>query len=267
MIVKRMLLASWIVMAVSVGRTDMALGQQVTLGTPMQRLNDSFYESFGFNWGFRSNRPGGLFFHNGGAGQAVPPFGNFNPNSQAGFGFGGNGWHFGFSGGAGSSRSIISETPYVTVPNGGFGYVGNQSLRPFVTGVVPVVGDGSRTMLDERLRRLAEEGSQDARNYRGKDIQGAVAASNDDPMSLGPQTPSSAEQSELSVAEIRRRQQAAEAAMSAEIDQLVARARSAEADGKRAVARIYLEQAARRASGEQRQTLLEKIAELRRTSE
>ncbi|MCA9225978.1 MAG: hypothetical protein KDA47_10225 [Planctomycetales bacterium] len=267
MVCKRWLLASWIVMAVATGRTDHALGQQVTLGTPMQRLNDSFYESFGFNWGFRSNRPGGLFFHNGGVGQAVPPFGNFNPNSQAGFGFGGNGWHFGFSGGAGSSRSIISETPYVTVPNGGFGYVGNQSLRPFVTGVVPVVGDGSRTMLDERLRRLAEDGSQDSRDYRGETLPDEAAAGDDAPLSLGPQTPSSAEQSDLSVAEIRRQQQAAETAMSAEIDRLVARAKLAEAEGKRAVARIHLEQAARRASGEQRQRLLEKIAELRRAAE
>ena len=41
----------------------------------------------------------------------------------------------------GSRRSFTSQTPTVVVPQGGTGAIFSGSLRPFVVGVVPVVGD------------------------------------------------------------------------------------------------------------------------------
>ena len=44
--------------------------------------------------------------------------------------------------GQGSSRSIVSQTPSVTVMNGQTGYMSDTSQTPFVVSLVPVVGGG-----------------------------------------------------------------------------------------------------------------------------
>ena len=84
----------------------------------------------------------GFNFNQGSFDSAIPPFGNFDPNTVGRFGFRNGGASFNFAFGQGSDRSIVSQTPTVVVPNGGFGSVTDQTFRPFVTGVVPVIGGG-----------------------------------------------------------------------------------------------------------------------------
>ena len=136
---------------------------QSTPGSPFRSGGDSFFENFGVNFGFNiparlpanggsaivgltpqgAINPGGINFVQGGAAAAIPPFGGFVPGGNTlGFSINGPGGSatFGFSASQGSSRSMSSQTPSVTVMNGGTGFVSDASLRPFVTSVVPVVG-------------------------------------------------------------------------------------------------------------------------------
>ena len=74
----------------------------------------------------------------------MPPFGNFDPNAglRTGVGFGGGGvsGNLGLTFNQGSSRSISSTTPSLTTTNGYPGSITSQTMRPFVTGITPVVG-------------------------------------------------------------------------------------------------------------------------------
>lgn len=303
--------------------------QQVTSTVPGYRVGDSFHEMFGLHWGFsRSGPGGGVFFDNGGFGGATPAFGGFDPNSAARFGFargGTNGGFFlDFIASQGSNRSIVSQSPILTLPNGGAGAFYNSSLTPFVTGWVPVVG---QSPLEERLSRLRQgdrggprdpdaatsappatdadptapppapeaagekvnaaaedsgkpnEGKPVARSTRvyaseslslGKssrevDARGAseLGASGDGGVASNP-TASTAAKGDLSVAEIRRRQAQETAERNDEVEQLVVKAREAELQGKGGVARIYYQQASRRATGARQQELAAKLRELSR---
>ncbi len=74
--------------------------------------------------------------------------------------------------------------------------------------------------------------------------------------------PSTATHGDLSVAEIRRQQAQEGDADQKEIRRLVERARGAEEAGKSGVAKIYYNMAARRAEGEMRRQILDKIKDL-----
>lgn len=148
--------------------------QQIQLTSPFHSLNDSYYENFGIGLSpiERTGRRGGWFFSGLPANSAPPPFGGYDPAADARFGF--RMGPFGISGiaGQGSSRSHVMEAPTIVIPNGGTGSIFSGSIRPFVTGVVPVVGNApmgpmvpSRTPvmtspLAERLERLG--GSEEA---------------------------------------------------------------------------------------------------------
>lgn len=305
--------------------------QQVTSTVPGYRVGDSFHELFGLHWGFRMGGPGGgVFFDNGGFGGAAPAFGGFDPNSAARFGFargGTNGGFFlDFIASQGSNRSIVSQSPILTLPNGGAGAFYNSTLTPFVTGWVPVVGQNP---LEERLSRLrqgdrggprdsdaapvvrqtADEHSDDAENEqpvppvkREEDVAKAddaeantgkqatrstkvyrpeslkLGQSNREADSrvaseggasgggggVGAPTSSTAAKGDLSVAEIRRRQARELAERNDEVEQLMAKGREAESQGKGGVARIYYQQASRLATGERLQELAAKLRELSR---
>lgn len=122
-----------------------AQSPQVHVSAPYQGINDSFYEMYGTRWFLNRAGPNGNFFANFGGG-AIPPFGGFDPNSGARLGVGGRafntGFGFNFVASQGSSRSIVSSTPSVTFMAPGGGSFRSQSFRPFVTGIIPVVGDG-----------------------------------------------------------------------------------------------------------------------------
>lgn len=118
-----------------------AFAQQVTVGAPTHTINHSFFEGIGTSWGIRGN---GFTFQFGGPQIPLPPAGQ--PDMGAGL-TGGLAWigpsattHLNFHALQGSRSSMISQTPSVTLPNGGTAYIGDASMSPFVISVIPVVG-------------------------------------------------------------------------------------------------------------------------------
>jgi hypothetical protein len=277
-----------------------AAAQYSAIATPFHTANDSFFENMGIGFGFSlpgaGFRPGddrgpsgtiGLgptgrpnsrlpFVQGGGV---APPFGGGGavaPMGGFGFGTAGGGLNTSVVGGfsQGSSRSIVSETPMVVVPNGGQGTFIDATQRPFVTGFIPVVGGygpgpgygmpTSRAVspLFERIQRLNAQGALRRQATRAAD---PGASQDNDRLALGAaasQAVSSAEQGDLSVAEIRRRQAAQGDAADEELAGWIERARGAEAAGKQNVARIYYRMAAARATGDLKQELQAKYREL-----
>ena len=92
-----------------------AQAQYSTVTSPFNNVSNSFFEHFGVGFGFRGD---GFFFNQNGAGAALPPFGNFDPNAGATFGFGGPNAFLSISASQGSTSSMTSQSPSVTVPNG-----------------------------------------------------------------------------------------------------------------------------------------------------
>ena len=119
-----------------------ASSQQVTVSTPYQSLNDSFFENMGTSWGLSG--PNWNFSFGGSPMQAAPHFGGFDPSAGANFGFGGGsggvGGYFGGTWSQGNRRSFTSQTPSVTLQNGMPGGIFDTSQSPFVISYVPVVG-------------------------------------------------------------------------------------------------------------------------------
>lgn len=115
--------------------------QLINTTTPFQNLNSSFYESNSIGWSLR----GDGWFANFGGGAPIPaPFGapGNGGGLSGGFGFGGGGLSggLGFNFAQGSSRSISSSAASVTTMNGMPGSIQSGTIRPFVTGVTPIVG-------------------------------------------------------------------------------------------------------------------------------
>jgi hypothetical protein len=144
-----------------------ARGQYSAIAAPFNNVGESYYENIGISWG--ASGPN-WFFNNGGLGAAVPPFGGHDPGADANFGFAGRSgntnFFFNLRAGQGSSRTFTSETPSIVVPNGGTGTLFHGQVRPFVTGIVPVVGGYPTgfaprpsvvSPLAERLSRLQAE--------------------------------------------------------------------------------------------------------------
>src|SRR6185369_16995829 len=80
----------------------------------------------------------------GGFGGATPQFGNFNPTTVANFGFAilsDLEVFFVLAAGQGDTRANILQAPKVTLFNGQFAFVSDTTQQPFVTTVIPVVGD------------------------------------------------------------------------------------------------------------------------------
>ena len=77
-------------------------------------------------------------------GSTLPQFGGFDPNSVANFGFAilsDIEVFFVLAAGQGDTRANILQAPKVTLFNGQFAFVSDTTQRPFVTTVIPVVGD------------------------------------------------------------------------------------------------------------------------------
>jgi general secretion pathway protein D len=80
----------------------------------------------------------------GSFGGATPQFGNFNPTTVANFGFAilsDLEVFFVLAAGQGDTRANILQAPKVTLFNGQVGFVSDTTQQPFVTSVIPVVGD------------------------------------------------------------------------------------------------------------------------------
>lgn len=149
---------------------------QVTIEVRFITLNDRFYERIGIDFNFEVDDntsqargqnpitpddtgpsmafgldPNGLptvdfdyAFTQGSFGSAVPQFGGFDAATAANFGFAilsDIEVFFLLQAAQGDTRTNVLQAPKVTLFNGQMGMVLDQSQRPFVTSVIPVVGD------------------------------------------------------------------------------------------------------------------------------
>ena len=251
---------------ISFGESGFA--QQTMITLPSHQLNDGFFERIGVGWHFESTRPNSrMFFNYPGLNSAVPFFGGWNPANDARFGFGGRhgNTRFGFNMALqqGSSRSMIGSAPSVMVPNGGSGSITNMTLRPFVTGWIPVVGQQVRPPLrlpagyQPRSRRSVVSES----SPRSTAKEPALRLSS--PPVKTNSSITTATRSAPSIDEIRRLQLLEDQARLQKVEELMERARGAEQAGKLGVARIYYQQAANRSTGELKKLLLERAQELK----
>jgi hypothetical protein len=256
----------------------LATAQQANVGAPLNTAGSGFHENIALSWGVQGN---GWFFNSGGP----APFGGGAPGGGAmfggGFGGGGLSGRFRLTAEQGSSTTLGSQSPSVTVMNGGSGYFSDTTIRPFVTGLIPVVGNipsapggpvlgtTSISPVLDRLARLEAEGRLAPPPNREQAPTQKVAAEHAlakplVPLQGGPAAgaASSAERGDLSVAEIKARNAAATPNVDNELLAYIEKAKSMEADQKPGVARIYYQMAARRAQGEQQLQLLAKLREL-----
>jgi len=272
--------------------------QQATVSTPSHSLSESFAERIGTQWGlnFRNG-----FIRFGGPGVAMPPFGNFDPNSGLNFGFGFRGGDVnGFWGGSfgqGFQRSLVSQTPMITLTGGVPGYFGDASISPFVMGYVPVVGgypifpartpgyssgvgsDAVRQALQSVRSRNQPQGavgpsppSRDVRddlNRVGEEPAPAATAPAKAPADvavekLAAARASSAGRSAPSVAEARRLGAAESEAARQEAERYWQKGLEAEKEGSLASARIYYRMAAKRATGEFQRQILSRLEAMKK---
>ena len=165
---------------------------QSHLSTPWRGASSGFYERVGVGWGFRQQTPGGFFFFNNGGPGPLPPFGGFDPGAQASFGVGGRSgnlsWNFGVVASQGSSQSIVSQSPSIVLPNGGTGFFYDTIQRPFVMGIVPIVGAQPISPVQERLMRLQYEKALKGRADRDRDKSADELNVSRSPASPGPMT-------------------------------------------------------------------------------
>ncbi len=120
-----------------------ANAQAINTTVPFQNLNSNFYESHSLGWFLRGP---GWFANFGGGAPLQPPFappGAIGSGLSGGFGFGGGGVSggLGFNFAQGSNRSISSTAASVTTMNGSPGGIQSGVIRPFVTGITPVLAD------------------------------------------------------------------------------------------------------------------------------
>ncbi|MDG2014287.1 MAG: hypothetical protein P8J33_12335 [Pirellulaceae bacterium] len=220
--------------------------QMINVQTPFQSNQDSFYERQGIGFGFsvpggnriRGLSPAGQVLPNvqltqGSFGSTIPGFGGYQPNSSLRTGFvTGNGLSFGLEMGKGFRRSSVSQTPSVTMMNGGSASIFSGSQVPFITSINPVVGAGFSS----------------SRLYRKPSTDQAIDSSSVPPSSYYEQ--STASQGDLSVADIRKQRQASmqleKQALRAELESLIATAESLEAQGKYGSARAKYGRALRK---------------------
>ncbi|MBC7852645.1 MAG: hypothetical protein IAF94_04340 [Pirellulaceae bacterium] len=238
------------------GAADVASAQYSFIETPFNSASHSFYENIGTAWGVQGR---GWFFNFGGGGIGNPaPFGGFDPNDQANFGTGfrGNGFsgNFRMTAGQGSDSTLTSSTPGVMVPNGGMGFFSDVQQRPFVLGVVPVVGEPV-SPVRWRLDRIAEQGNSPGAG-------GSDADRSPEGGGGGSSSTSSASRGDMSVAAIKAQQAAENEAKASEVAELIAKARELEAAGKSSSAKIHYRRAALRATGKVQQEIAAKIREL-----
>ncbi len=272
----------------------------VQLTTPYHTINDSFYESFGTGgWGIDRMGPnGGWFFNRGPANSTPPPFGSYDPAADARFGFHLGPFNFNWLGGQGSNRSHVMQAPTIVMPSGGSGMFFDGSMRPFVTGVVPVLGNNPMGMaipvapqrsispLEQRLLRLQQEQAMLDAAAEEQGVGNAMAqaaampaAAGEPPLVLNGADPgraaassggtpgvsssgSTANHGDIGLAEIRAQHAAVDENRHQEIQVRIEKARGYEQAGQAGIAKIYYQQAAARADGDLKRQLLEKIRSL-----
>jgi hypothetical protein len=250
--------------------------QQVVITAPVHNIHDSYYERIGIGMDYSWRGPRGyMFFNTHGLFAAPPPFGGWDGNDGT-FGFGWNRgnarFNFNMAFGQGNTRTHTMVAPSITVPNGYGGSIFSGSLRPFVTGIVPVVGQGWSVQpvipfrpnyddLREKLRRIndLERGSTQTNSDTPRDPQerepDLVLGSSDNPPAAQ-RFSSSADRGDESLAAIRRQLENEDRKQLAKAYELIIEGQQAELSGKKGVARIFYRQAANRCQGELQKKLL-----------
>jgi hypothetical protein len=166
----------------------------------------------------------------------------------------------------GSTRSLTSTSASITTMNGAPGFISATTLRPFVFGLIPVVGDyggaaapiygpaalipqynPGPSVVQERIARMRQEGisfTPSRSAARSPMPKSSVADRNQDSFQsrLTSAQQSSAGHSAQSIAAIRRRQQQQDEDRERSVDELYHRMRQAQAAGKPEVARVYQQQ-------------------------
>jgi hypothetical protein len=156
--------------------------QNINVSTPLQSVNDSYYENFGVNFGFSIRGGRG----NGSRVVGLSPSGQLTPNlafsqnlagsvpfgGAAGNGGGqlnigsrgsGGGFSLGLNMAQGNSRSSVTTVPSLTVQNGFGGSIASGEFRPFATGFVPVVSGGQyQRPIDNAVTRAINSGELDS---------------------------------------------------------------------------------------------------------
>ena len=260
--------------------------QQVWTTTPLVNVSDSFYENFGVNWGVNlggfgggggGNGNGGSqsgAFFNMGNNSTPPPFGGYDPAADATFGFRAGPFSFRLRAGQGSNRSITTQAPSVMLPNGGTGFFASVTQRPFVTGLEPVVNGiitgrfrprRGPSVLRERWNRMQYlkkyepwklEDPKEEEAKKPVEKLSPVIGTEDEPLVLigdsKKETPRRSESSAKKPAAPTK----PSATHGAELRRLLNRARSLESRGKYFYARLYYEQAERKAQTPQLKSLL-----------
>ena len=155
-----------------------AVAQQVTVGTPFNSVSDSFFERIGTSWG--GNFKGGHFsIFGGNPNIAAPQFGGFDPAAGINGGFAGNrnglNGNFNFGMAQGNRRSMVSQTPMVTLTNGQPGFISDTSLSPFVIGHIPIVGGYPTVNFVSPLVPLGQNSMANRGNYRVQAMQRQMA--------------------------------------------------------------------------------------------
>ncbi len=280
---------------VATSRPAAAWPPQTTMGSGFHNGGDSFFEKVGVGFGFSIPAPGGnINFTN--VGGVATPLGLGNNAGGASFGSAvktplGTAF-FGLSAAQGSAdSSMVSQGGSLTVINGGTGFVSDTSQRPFVTSVIPVVGDNDAgpgdgveivssplsafnanpSVLGERLGRLNSGDKGGPRggaprvavpNLMGRasslsTARGPAPAADPFQRKLAAAAGNSAGQPAASVSEIRAQLAAEDAAALAEWKDALDRAQQALDAGKPNVARNYYQQVIRHASGPLKQQAID----------
>lgn len=217
-----------------------AVAQQVNVGVPFRGIGHSFHEGVNLSWGLRT--PGAFFQFNA---PAPPPFGGFDPNAQATIGGAAGGGFFRLSAGQGANSTFGGQTVSGNMIDGSTLVVGDASLRPFVTGMIPVVASDPSPLREKLRRRALESLSNESSESSVTRVTSGHAESKQESV----RARSSAATSDLSVAAICSQQAAEDAILKQELQDILAKARLARSQGKPSVSRIYFQQALRRLSG------------------
>ncbi len=270
-----------LVLVVSVGYPASSHAQQVVITSPFQNIHDGFYEHIGFGMGYSNFGPrGGWFFDFNSTNGAAPPCGGW-AGGGARFGFGGrkgnSRFNFNMVLAQGNTRSMTMVAPSITVPNGYGGSIFSGSLRPFVTGWVPVVGQGwsvqpvipyrhSAAELREKLRRVNNpdpESRESPRAGEPQEPEPDLVLGQKEKAPAVQQFSSSADRGEDSLVAIRKQLEQQDRKLLAEAYELIIEGQQAELAGKNGVARIFYRQAANRCQGELQKQLLRHCEQLK----
>lgn len=242
-----------------------AAAQLINMGANHHNVGFSYYESIGTNFGFyfpgqlnsrghgivglmpngQFTPDGNIWFTQGGG--VIPPFGGFDPNAGLNTGWAvrgpNGGFNFRLSAAQGSSMTLGGDSMLLTVPNGGSGFIQSGTFRPFVTGIVPVLGGGPTYVppltATSPLYRSSSEASRAPRTGTKEALKSG----------------SSAERGASSLAALRAQADAedaaTEAARVAEMEKWVEKAKAARKEGKESLAASYLRSALKRATVEE----------------